>query len=293
MWKICLKNLLNDANGAVLGYLLLTLNKFYILFWYSNYWLWTTKCLLGCNIWREFIQDTCLFQFIIYQQIIVFDKNNSVGKFSLIERNCLAVLQKDFFVMLFSFSDGKHSFWAFCRSVTISYLCLWNKHLFSSPLFLRQRFYNLVVIIIGLEISALMKDLWWARSYCCLWCACLFKTLQHTGKHLHDFYTSLMFSLNFRNQIYQSFVIERFITMISNNNWFRKINFQSLLLLSYEIRWSCFYCTYFKKTYDMFPAGIYFFKVNSENTRTVSKICSKLAIKTPERRLWLNAGCVV
>ena len=33
-----------------------------------------------------------------------------------------------------------------------------------------------------------------------------------------------------------------------------------------------------------FPAGIYLFKVNNENTRTKSKICSMLTIKIPERR---------
>ena len=33
-----------------------------------------------------------------------------------------------------------------------------------------------------------------------------------------------------------------------------------------------------------FPAGIYLFKVNNKNTRTRCEICSKLTIKTPERR---------
>ena len=32
------------------------------------------------------------------------------------------------------------------------------------------------------------------------------------------------------------------------------------------------------------PAGIYLFKVNNRNTRTRCEICSKLIIKTPERR---------
>ena len=32
------------------------------------------------------------------------------------------------------------------------------------------------------------------------------------------------------------------------------------------------------------PAGIYIFKVNDGNARTICKICSKLAIKTPEQR---------
>ena len=34
-----------------------------------------------------------------------------------------------------------------------------------------------------------------------------------------------------------------------------------------------------------FPAGIYLLKVNNRNTRTKCEICSKLTIKTPERRL--------
>ena len=34
------------------------------------------------------------------------------------------------------------------------------------------------------------------------------------------------------------------------------------------------------------PAGIYMFKVNNRNTRTRFEICSKLTIKTPERRQW-------
>ena len=37
----------------------------------------------------------------------------------------------------------------------------------------------------------------------------------------------------------------------------------------------------------MNPAGIYLFKVNNRNTRTRCEICSKLTIKTPERRQWL------
>ena len=32
------------------------------------------------------------------------------------------------------------------------------------------------------------------------------------------------------------------------------------------------------------PVGIYIFKVNNRNTRTRCQICSKLTIKTPERR---------
>ena len=32
------------------------------------------------------------------------------------------------------------------------------------------------------------------------------------------------------------------------------------------------------------PAGIYLVKVNNGNTKTMREICSKLKIKTPERR---------
>ena len=35
-----------------------------------------------------------------------------------------------------------------------------------------------------------------------------------------------------------------------------------------------------------FPVGIYLMKGNNRNTRTRCEICSKLTIKTPERRQW-------
>ena len=34
----------------------------------------------------------------------------------------------------------------------------------------------------------------------------------------------------------------------------------------------------------LIPAGIYLFTVNNRNFKTMCEICSKLAIKTPERR---------
>ena len=39
-----------------------------------------------------------------------------------------------------------------------------------------------------------------------------------------------------------------------------------------------------------FPAGNYMFKINNRNTKTKCEICSKLAIKTPERRHWRCSG---
>ena len=35
-----------------------------------------------------------------------------------------------------------------------------------------------------------------------------------------------------------------------------------------------------------YPAGNYVFKLNNRNTRARCEICSKLTIKTPERRHW-------
>ena len=38
------------------------------------------------------------------------------------------------------------------------------------------------------------------------------------------------------------------------------------------------------KSSDSFPPNIYLFKVSNKNTRKRCEICSKLTIKTPERR---------
>ena len=42
-----------------------------------------------------------------------------------------------------------------------------------------------------------------------------------------------------------------------------------------------------------FPAGIYMFKVNNGNSRTRCERCSKLTIKTPERRHWRRSGVLI
>ena len=48
---------------------------------------------------------------------------------------------------------------------------------------------------------------------------------------------------------------------------------------------SPFYFIQSTKYFIINPAGIYLLKVNNRNTRTRCEICSKLTIKTPERRL--------
>ena len=42
-----------------------------------------------------------------------------------------------------------------------------------------------------------------------------------------------------------------------------------------------------------FPAGNSMFKVNNRNTRTSCEICSKLTIKTQERRQWRRSGVFI
>ena len=42
-----------------------------------------------------------------------------------------------------------------------------------------------------------------------------------------------------------------------------------------------------------FPASIYLHTVNIRNTRTKCKICSKLTLKTPERRHWRRSGVFI
>ena len=43
----------------------------------------------------------------------------------------------------------------------------------------------------------------------------------------------------------------------------------------------------------VFPASIYLFKVNNRNTRARCEICSKLKIKTSERRQWRRSGVFI
>ena len=42
-----------------------------------------------------------------------------------------------------------------------------------------------------------------------------------------------------------------------------------------------------------YPIDIYMFKVNNRHTRTRCEICSKLTIKTPERRHWRHSGVFI
>ena len=42
-----------------------------------------------------------------------------------------------------------------------------------------------------------------------------------------------------------------------------------------------------------YPSGNYLLSVNNRNIRTSCNICSKLSIKTPERRQWRRSGAFI
>ena len=56
-----------------------------------------------------------------------------------------------------------------------------------------------------------------------------------------------------------------------------------------------YYVKYFHHWYCTLssPAGIYLPKVKNRNTRTRCEVCSKLTIKTPERRYWRHSGVFI
>ena len=63
--------------------------------------------------------------------------------------------------------------------------------------------------------------------------------------------------------------------------WVKIYNFTSV-----SVSYNCWHDTTRNETHCRCysPAGNYMFKVNNRNTRTRCEICSKLTIKTPERR---------
>ena len=75
-----------------------------------------------------------------------------------------------------------------------------------------------------------------------------------------------------------------YYTPWKSNGW--KIIFEVLIIvfaLYFLIEVSAFFGTCFR-------VDIYMFKVNNRNTRTRCEMCSKLIIKTPERRHWHRSG---
>ena len=50
------------------------------------------------------------------------------------------------------------------------------------------------------------------------------------------------------------------------------------------------YGTTSRNNKSLHPAGIYLLRIDKRNTRARCEICSKLTIKTPERRQWRRSG---
>ena len=63
--------------------------------------------------------------------------------------------------------------------------------------------------------------------------------------------------------------------------WVRFLKYENISLRD---KGECPYQSNFATLQLVNPAGIYLFKVNNRNTRTRCEICSKLTIKTAERR---------
>ena len=71
---------------------------------------------------------------------------------------------------------------------------------------------------------------------------------------------------------------------------------RKLQIVTVKIIWMLTYIQALKLiTWDMrkLPANINLFKVNNRNTRKMCEICSKLTIKTPERRQWRRSGAFI
>ena len=80
----------------------------------------------------------------------------------------------------------------------------------------------------------------------------------------------------------------------------KSLSFYSIfIIIVFEYHYSFAVSTpYFSKSLSLvaiirIPANMYLFKVNSRNIRKRYKICSKLTIKTPERRHWRQSGVFI
>ena len=71
-------------------------------------------------------------------------------------------------------------------------------------------------------------------------------------------------------------------------------NFSNKILISVWLC-CCYVPLYKSASFKKFssPVGNYMLKCNNRNTRTRCEICSKLTIKTPERRHWRRSGVFI
>ena len=103
-------------------------------------------------------------------------------------------------------------------------------------------------------------------------------------------------------------ILNKLQSIINNKNWRlfakRLLVFEEALKNMFRLqrvdwgKWEKiwrFWCSseWFFMWFLLYPASIYLFKANNRNTRTMCEICSKLTIKTPERRRWRRSGIFI
>ena len=113
------------------------------------------------------------------------------GRWIFFDKKRLTVFQKRLLsVMFFSFRLAKWSFLDFRRNETNLFLCLQNSFRFSSLLFCKKRFLNLLLVMIALEISLLMKGygLWLDCIYHFFSRACLSKISGQIVENASNFF---------------------------------------------------------------------------------------------------------
>ena len=104
------------------------------------------------RIWKKVIQFFWLTssQFVNKELFPSLMRFTLAGRLIFFDKKGLTVSQKRLSVMFFSFRFSKQPFLDFRRSETHLFLCLQNNFRFSSLLFLKKRFLNLLLVMIAL-----------------------------------------------------------------------------------------------------------------------------------------------
>ena len=100
------------------------------------------------------------------------------------------------------------------------------------------------------------------------------------------------FTKTFRTAISISFIELCWLKLLENLFWLLINKILFLLLIKHFLNFQLLQSKFAKSTAAghhhtwPYPAGIYLLKVNNRSSRARREICSKLIIKTPERRHW-------
>ena len=94
LFKVNSKNA-NDVIDVVMVFSLLTLNKFYIIFWCLYNWLWTGKHRLGIDIFKFYVnlsRRTCMVFLKFSTWFFLHQKNFLLFLFFLTKNRCFVYL---------------------------------------------------------------------------------------------------------------------------------------------------------------------------------------------------------